>query len=33
MKDKGHYCIEWDFMWIDEDSPEFECCLCFTKSN
>lgn len=24
----AHYCVEWDFMFIDEDSPEFEACLC-----
>ncbi len=24
-----HGCPEWDYMVIDKDSPEFECCLCF----
>ena len=23
-----HYCPEWDFLAIDENSPEFECCTC-----
>jgi hypothetical protein len=25
----GHYCIEWDFLYICKDCPEFECCTCF----
>ena len=27
--DHRHYCPDWDFMAIDELSPEFECCLCY----
>lgn len=27
-KDKVHFCPEWDFMAIHEESPEFEACLC-----
>ena len=23
-----HYCVEWDFLPIDETLPEFEACLC-----
>lgn len=26
---KGHYCTEWDDLWICEDCEEFEVCLCF----
>ena len=25
---KIHYCPEWDYMAIHEDSPEFDACLC-----
>lgn len=28
---RGHYCLEWDGLWICEDCPEFECCLCFPR--
>lgn len=24
-----HECTDWDFMEIDVDWPEFECCTCF----
>ena len=27
----AHYCRDWDFLPVDEHSPEFECCLCFTR--
>lgn len=27
--EKKHYCPDWDFMAIDENSPEFEACTCF----
>ncbi len=27
-KRKGHYCLEWDGLWICEDCPEFEVCNC-----
>ena len=26
---RKHSCPEWDYMVIDEDSPEFEACLCY----
>jgi hypothetical protein len=26
---RGHYCIEWDDLYICEDCSEFECCRCF----
>ena len=26
-----HYCVEWDFLPIDETLPEFEACLCHVK--
>ena len=26
-----HFCKEWDFMQIDETSPEFEACLCYAE--
>jgi hypothetical protein len=28
-----HQCPDWDFLTIDKDSPEFECCLCSIDSN
>ncbi len=28
---KAHFCDEWDGLFIDKDSPEFECCLCFKE--
>lgn len=24
----GHYCPEWDELFICEDCPEFQCCTC-----
>lgn len=27
----GHYCCEFDGLWICEDCSEFQCCLCFPK--
>jgi hypothetical protein len=24
-----HFCPDWDYMEIDETSPEFACCTCF----
>lgn len=29
IANKGHFCPEWDFDYIDKDFPEFESCLCF----
>lgn len=26
--DHLHFCPEWDFMAIDSDSLEYECCIC-----
>ena len=26
---KGHYCGEFDGLWICEDCPEFQHCICF----
>jgi hypothetical protein len=31
MLKRKHSCPEWDYMVIDEDSPEFEACLCFAE--
>ena len=28
-----HSCPDWDYMVIDEDSPEFDACLCYKKPN
>lgn len=28
-KSMGHYCCDWDGLWICEDCPEFECCTCY----
>jgi uncharacterized protein len=25
---RGHYCLDWDQLWICEDCQEFECCSC-----
>ena len=25
----GHYCPEWDDLWICKDCAEYECCTCF----
>ncbi len=25
---RGHYCYDWDGLWICEDCSEFECCKC-----
>lgn len=32
MLKRKHSCPDWDYMVIDEDSPEFESCLCYTES-
>ena len=26
-----HFSVEWDFLPIDENSPEFEFCRCFAE--
>jgi hypothetical protein len=31
MLKRKHSCPEWDYMVIDEDSPEFEACLCYAE--
>jgi hypothetical protein len=28
-----HFCDEWDFMLIDKDDPEFDCCICIFSSD
>lgn len=28
---KGHYCLEFDGLWICEDCTEFDCCTCLPK--
>lgn len=25
----SHWCSEWDFLPVDETTPEFDACLCF----
>ena len=25
---KGHFCGDWDGLWICEDCEEFKCCWC-----
>ena len=30
-KNKGHFCTEWDFMYIEKGDPEFEACSCFKE--
>lgn len=29
--EKGHYCLEYDGLWICKDCIEFECCNCFSE--
>ena len=31
MLKRRHSCPDWDYMVIDEDSQEFESCLCYTE--
>jgi hypothetical protein len=33
MPNYRHFCKEWDFMEIDADSPEYECCICNIDSD
>lgn len=33
MPNYKHYCKEWDFLEIDADSPEFDCCICNIDSD
>lgn len=28
-----HYCPDWDFMAIDETTPEWEACTCYDKNS
>lgn len=28
----AHWCPEWDFLPIDENSPEFESCTCIPEN-
>lgn len=28
MPNYRHYCIEWDFLEIDQDCPEYDSCIC-----
>lgn len=31
---KGHYCAEWDGLWICEDCEEFKiCCQCWEQGD
>lgn len=29
---RGHYCPEWDGLWICEDCAEFISCLCYSEA-
>lgn len=31
IKERWHFCREWDQMLIGPGMPEMEACLCFTK--
>lgn len=33
MPNYRHYCKEWDFLEIDEDSPEYASCVCEIDSD
>jgi hypothetical protein len=28
---RGHFCDQWDGLWICEDCEEFQVCTCFDK--
>jgi len=28
-KVKYHYCVDWDYLNIDKNDPEFNACMCF----
>ena len=30
---KAHRCPDWDFLPIDETTPEMDACLCFTEED
>jgi len=30
---KGHYCPEWDALYICEDCPEYKACKCFKEKD
>ncbi|MET0356183.1 MAG: hypothetical protein ABW044_05355 [Cellvibrio sp.] len=33
-EDKGHYCLDWDLMFITNKDPGFDSCTCFpVRSN
>lgn len=27
----GHFCVEWDGLYICQDCSEFKCCTCLNK--
>jgi len=29
----GHYCPDWDFLWVGENDPEMTCCTCNLGDN
>lgn len=29
--EKKHFCPDWDFMAIDETTPEFQACTCYGR--
>lgn len=31
--EQGHYCLEWDDLYICKDCMEFEFCNCFDEDN
>lgn len=33
MTKYGHYCYDWDEMYITEDDVEFECCSCYSGTD
>lgn len=30
---KAHWCPEWDYLPIDENSFEYDCCLCYKRKD
>ena len=28
----AHYCCDWDFLPVDATTPEYSCCVCFSKT-
>jgi hypothetical protein len=29
----AHWCPDWDYLPVDETTPEWECCTCYPKES